>query len=166
MKNILKNLVFAAGAALLLTACMEDRDLSYQGPDQLEFKNPRAGFGVQPANNVANTVSARTVRQGVGRDSILVQLIGAQKSQPIDINYEIDATTTAVEGTNFNIIGTKGKATIPANSSAGYIYVQFLPGIPTTAPTTQTVRLVLKLNNSGEIQPAEKYRLFTYTVRN
>lgn len=151
---------------LSLNACFENPSWEYEGPAVVEFKNPRAGFATQPANNVSNTVRARTIRQAISRDSILVQLVGAQRATPTEVAYTIGSTSTAVEGTHYNVIGTKGRVTIPANSSSAYIVFQFLPGIPAAAPATQTVSLALTLTGEGAIQPSENYKTFTYTIRN
>jgi hypothetical protein len=148
-----------------LSGC-ENPSYVYEGASVLEFKNPRAGFATQPANNVSNAIRTRTVRQGIGRDSILVQLVGPQRSTPTSVAYTLDPTNTASEATNFVIIGTRGTVTIPANSNTGYLVVQFLPAIPSTAPTTLTVRLAITLTGAEGILPSENYKTFTYTIRN
>jgi hypothetical protein len=97
---------------------------------------------------------------------VLVQLVGPQRSTPTTVGYIVGATSTAVEGVNYNIVGTKGSVTIPANSSSTYIVIQLLPGIPTTAPATQTVSLAMTLTGSDITPPSENYKTFTFTIRN
>ncbi|NID11144.1 hypothetical protein [Fibrivirga algicola] len=157
-------LLLFIGLALSLTGCFESPSWIYEGAPVVEFKNPRAGFATQPTNNVANTIRARTVRQGVGRDSILVQLVGPQRSTPTTVGYTIAATSTAVEGVNYSIVGTKGSVVIPANSSSTYIVTQFLAGIPAAAPATQTVSLAMTLTGSDGTLPSENYKTFTFTI--
>ena len=159
-------LLSLCGLVLLLNGCFENPSNMYEGATVVEFKNPRAGFATQPTNNVANAVRTRTVRQGISRDSILVQLVGPQRSTATTIGYTVNPSSTAVENTNYAIIGTKGSVTIPANSSSAYITVQFLTGIPTTAPTTQTVNLAMTLTGTDGILPNENYKTFTFTIRN
>ncbi|TAE31790.1 MAG: hypothetical protein EAZ91_06660 [Cytophagales bacterium] len=154
------------GLSTLLTGCFENPSWVYEGAPVVELKNDRAGFATQPTNNVANTIRARTVRQGILRDSILVQLVGPHQPTQTDVSYTINTTSTAVEGTNFSVIGTKGQVTIPANSSFGFIKFQFLPGIPASAPATQTVTLAITLTGNSAILPSENYKTFTYTIRN
>ncbi len=164
-----RKLSFFVGLSLLmlsLNACFENPSFLYEGATVVEFKNQRNGFATQPVNNVSNAVRARTVRQGIGRDSILIQLVGPQRATATAVAYTVNPTSTAVEGTHYAIIGTKGSLTIPANSSTGYLVFQFLPGIAATAPATQTVTISLTLAGSEEIKPSENYKNFTYTVRN
>ena len=166
MIKFLGYLVATGGLILSLSSCFDNPSLIYEGPTVVEFRNPRAGFATQPANNVSNGIRARTVRQAIGRDSILVQLVGPQRATPTSIGYIVAATSTAVEGTNYTIPATKGTVTIPANSSSAYVVVQFLPGIPTTVPATQTVNLAMTLTGTEGTLPNENYKTFTYTVRN
>ncbi len=154
------------GLAFSLTSCFENPSWVYEGAPVVEIKNDRAGFATQPTNNVANTIRARTVRQGISRDSILVQLVGPQQPNPTEVNYTIAPTSTAIEGTNFSVVGTKGQVVIPANSSFGYLKFQFLPGIPASATPTQTVTLAITLTGNSTVLPSENYKTFTYTIRN
>lgn len=159
-------LLLFVGLAFSLSGCFESPSWVYEGASVVEFKNPRTGFTAQPTNNVANTIRARTVRQGIGRDSVLVQLVGPQRGTPTTIGYTVAATTTAVEGVNYSFVGTKGSVVIPANSSSAFIVTQFLPGIPVAAPATQTVLLALTLTGAEGTLPSENYKTFTFTVRN
>ncbi len=166
---MIKKLYYLLGICSLVTAlsgCFENPSYIYEGATVVEFKNPRAGFATQPSNNVSNAIRTRTVRQGIGRDSILVQLVGPQRSTPTTVSYTVNPSSTAVEGTNYSIIGTKGSVTIPANSSNAYVVVQFLLGIPSTAPTNQTVNLSMTLTGSDGMLPSENYKTFTFTIRN
>ncbi len=120
--------ILGFGAMLFsLTSCFENPSWTYEGPTVAEFSNPRRGFATQPTNNVANGIRTRTIRQGIGRDSILVQLVGAQRPVATTINYSIDPTSTAVEGTHYQIVGTKG----PGHHSAKQ--QRRLPGCPVPA---------------------------------
>ncbi len=151
---------------LSLASCYENPSLIYEGATVVEFKNPRAGFATQPTNNVSNGIRARTIRQGITRDSVLVQLVGPQRATPTTVGYTIGATSTAVEGVNYSIVGTKGSVVIPANSSSAYVVVRLLAGIPTTAPATQTVTLAMTLTGAEGTLPSENYKTFTFTIRN
>jgi len=159
-------LLLLVGLTFSLTGCFESPSWVYEGASVVEFKNPRAGFATQPTNNAVNVVRARTIRQGIGRDSILVQLVGPQRPTPTTVGYIVAGTSTAVEGVNYNIIGTKGSIVIPANSSSAYVVLQFLSGIPTTAPATQTVSLAMTLTGGDTTPPSENYKTFTFTIRN
>jgi hypothetical protein len=113
-----------------------------------------------------NTFDARTIRQAlVSRDSVLVQLVGPHRTQETVVDYTVATTSTAVEGTHFSFIGTKGKVTIPANSSVGYVKVRVLQGIAATTPATQDFRLILNLVGNGDTKPSENYKTFTINIR-
>lgn len=166
MFKLLSYFVGLGGLMLSLASCYKNPSLIYEGATLVEFKNPRAGFATQPTSNVSNGIRARTIRQGIGRDSVLVQLVGPQRSTPTTVGYLIAGTTTAVDGTNYSVVGTKGSVTIPANSSSAYVVFQFLNGIPAAAPATQTVNLAMTLTGSDNTPPSENYKTFTYTIRN
>lgn len=149
-----------------LTSCFKTPDRTYTGASVVEFKNHRAGFSAAlnaSILNTANGVASRSVRQTIGNDTIFIQLVGPQLAQSIDVNYQVEATSTAVENTHYRFPATKGVVTIPANSSVGYLILQTLPGI-TAATETRTVVLTL-LGASSEIKPSENYKAFTYTIR-
>ncbi len=158
---------FAMGLLTLsLSGCFENPTWTYDAAPVAEFKNPRAGFATQPANNVSNGVSQRTIRQLLTRDSILVQLVGPQQSAPITLGYTIDASkSTAVENVNYRILETKGSVTIPANSSSTYIKYEILPGIAASVPATQNFALVMTLSGNEQVKPSENYKTFTVNIR-
>ncbi|MBC7892759.1 MAG: hypothetical protein H7Y12_11135 [Sphingobacteriaceae bacterium] len=166
MNTILKCLLGLVALSVSLSSCFENPSYTYEGPAVVELKNPRAGFATQPTNNVSNGVRARTVRQSIARDSILVQLVGPLRPVATDLQYTIDAASTAVDGTHYQVVGTKGTVSIPANASSTYVVFRILPGIPTTAPATQIVTLVLNLVGSTDVKPSENYKTFTFTIRN
>ncbi len=151
---------------LFLTSCFKTPDRTYIGAAVVEFKNHRAGFSAALNTsilNVTNGVANRSVRQTIGNDTVFVQLVGAQLNQAIDVNYQVDATSTAIENTHYRFPASKGVVTIPANSSVGYLLIQTLPGI-TSATETRAIVFTL-LGASNEIKPSENYKIFTYTIR-
>lgn len=161
MKRIFLFLITIAG----LSACEPTRDLTYTGPAVVEFKNDRVNTAT--ASFLANnTFNSRTIRQAlVTRDSVLVQLVGPHRPQETVVDYTVASTSTAIEGTHFSFLGTKGKVTIPANSSAGYVKIRVLQGIPTTVAATQDFRLILNLTGNSDTQPSENYKTFTVNIR-
>jgi hypothetical protein len=166
MKNKFILFLTAGVLALSLTSCFENPTWTYDLAPVVEFKNPRAGFATQPTNNVSNGVAQRTIRQLLKRDSILVQLVGAQRPDATSIGYIIDASkSTAVENINYRIAETKGTITIPANSSSAYIKFEILEGIPATVAATQNYPLVLTLVGNDQIKPSENYKTFTVNIR-
>lgn len=166
MKNKFIYFLTAGILTLSLSSCFENPTWTYDLAPVVEFKNQRAGFATQPTNNVSNGVAQRTIRQLLKRDSILVQLVGAQRSEPTSVGYIIDATkSTAVENINYRILETKGTVTIPANSSSAYLKFEILEGIPTTVAATQNYPLVLTLVGNDQLKPSENYKTFTLNIR-
>ncbi len=166
MKNKFIQFLVVGAMALSLTSCFENPSWTYDMAPVVEFKNPRTGFATQPTNNVSNGAAQRTVRQLLKRDSILVQLVGAQRPEATTLGYVIDAAkSTAVENINYRILESKGSVTIPANSSSAYIKFEILEGIPTTVAATQNYPLVLTLTGNDQIKPSENYKTFTLNIR-
>jgi hypothetical protein len=108
--------------------------------------------------NPALAANARTT------DSILVQLIGPQRSTPTVVNYTIRPTSTAVEGTHYSFRTAGARSvTIPANSSAAYILVDIKPGALTTAGSS--VRLILDMQGASDAPATPNYNKFLLTIR-
>lgn len=98
------------------------------------------------------------------RDSIRINLVGAQRNDALTVNFEIDATSTAVAGVHYNMITTGGSTTIPANSSFGYIYFEVLadniePG------ETWNIKFNLTGSSAGNVKLSENYKSFTRGLR-
>lgn len=151
---------------LLLGGCMPKDDLTYQGPNVVEFKNHLLGrvAARQPAGVTLNAVLGRTASVNTRvTDTIYVQLVGAQQDSPIDVNFNVAANSTAVAGTHYNFRPAGStKVTIPAKSSVGYILVDMIPGsIP-----SGTFPLVINLTGNGTIGASQNYKTFTLTLRN
>jgi hypothetical protein len=103
-------------------------------------------------------------------DTILVQLVGPQRSTPTVVNYTVRPATatvnptTAVEGVNYDFRVKNARSfTIPANSSAGYILVDIKGGVMTTAGAT--VRLTIDLVGASDAAASVNYNKFILTIR-
>jgi hypothetical protein len=110
----------------------------------------------------ANGIAAPTFR-----DSILVQMVGPQRSTDVTVTYEVgtapEGTVAAVEGANFNFANaTAGEITIKAGTSSGYIYVNVPESL--NAAAADRVVLVVNLTDQGDIAPSQNYKTFTYTI--
>jgi hypothetical protein len=157
------------GLSLSIIGCMPKDDLEYDGPNVVEFKNHLFGrvAGSQPLGVTANAVLSRTSRVSLRTtDTIFVQLVGPQQSSPIDLNFSVATTSTAVAGTHYNFRPSGAtKVTIPANSSVGYLLVDLIPtSIP--AASTTTFPLIINLEGNDQIKPSGNYKTFTLTLRN
>lgn len=168
-------IIFSCLASIgLLYGCLPDKAedaLVYKGPTQVEFKNFTLGQLTAALNSkgvyatTAQTDSTRTVLlNSRGTDSVLVQLVGPQSSTPIDINYNVRPTSTAIEGTNYAFIPAGArKVTIPANSSSAYILISMIPNSITTVGTTRTI--AIDLLGNAQIAPSPNYNKFIVTLR-
>jgi len=110
----------------------------------------------------ANGINAPTFR-----DSILVQMVGPQRTSDVTVTYEVgtapDGTIAAVEGDNFSFDNeVEGELTIKAGTSSGYIYVNVPESLNSTA--ADRVVLVINLTEQGDIAPSQNYKTFTYTI--
>jgi len=111
----------------------------------------------QVPGNAALAANAR------GTDSILVQLVGPQRSTPTVINYSVRPASTAVEGTNYSFIPASARTvTIPANSSSAWILIN----IPATADASGTSKvLAIDLLGASDAAASANYAKFILTIR-
>lgn len=146
--------------------------LLYGGPTVVEVKNFTLGqqTSVLTAKGVytaagTQTDLARTVMLNVrGTDSVLVQLVGPQSASPIDINFSVRSTSTAVEGTHyrFNPVGAR-KVTFAPNTSLAYIKLDLIANSLTTVGDQRTV--IIDLASDGAVKPNPNFKEFTVTLR-
>lgn len=133
----------------IFVSCKKEQKI-YTGPTVVEF------------SPLLKSRSQGTVATP-GYDSVKVQLIGAQRNDDLTLNYTIDASSTAVAGTHYNIPNS-GSFKLPANSSVGYIRVNLVPGsIPNSAAASQKT-LVLKLTGNADVGPSVNYSKYTLTI--
>jgi len=146
--------------------------LLYGGPTVVEVKNFTNGqqASVLTAKGVVTTTgtqtdSTRTVMLNVrGTDSILVQLVGAQSASPIDVNFRVRTTSTAVEGTHytFNPAGTR-KVTFAPNTSLAYIKLNLIANSIATVGDSRIV--YIDLLSDGAVKPNPNFSKFFVTMR-
>jgi hypothetical protein len=158
MKAIYKIFMFV-GLLAFVAACYDDpgTDILLNDVAVLEINEATTATGLDVSksyNRVTNGINVR--------DSIRVNLVGPQRGTAITVNFAIDATSTAVAGTHYNLI-TTNSVTIPANSSFGFIYFDviddnILPG--------EIWKLKFNLTgNDGNATISEKYGVFTRSIR-
>lgn len=175
MKKILSNILALFVVTILaITGCMPDKAeeaLKYQGASVAEIKNHSLGklAALLTAQGyyttTAQTDSTRTVLLNTkGADTIFVQLVGPQVSTAQTLDFNVRASSTAVEGTNYNFVptGTR-KVTIPANSSVGYIITSLIPNSIATVGTSRILAIDLVGNTALPVNP--NYNKFILTMR-
>lgn len=133
-----------AGLTIFMSACVKDlTNTVYNGPSLVEFANPIS-------KSVTTTVTPRA-------DSILVQLVGPQRSTPTNVTFRVVDTSTAVSGTDFVLV-TPSPVVIPANSSR--VWIKF-----TLNKVSSTKLLWVDLTGGDNVTPSTNFRRFTYTLR-
>lgn len=131
-------------AAILFAGCKKYK-VEYEG-EVVEFKpislTVTRGTAATPATN-----------------SIIVQLVGKQRSTDLVIPFTVDAAnTTAVAGTNYTLSST-GTITIPANSSSGKITIT-----SNYVNNTAAKKLTLLLADGGPVAVSQNYKTCTITL--
>lgn len=109
-------------------------------------------------------IYARTLNGTGVKDSLRVNLVGAQRDVAVNVTYSIDAASTAVAGTDYSLTTTGGTVTIPPNSSFGYI--KFLVLDDNIVPSTTTKNLIVSLTAGGDdVIVSKNYGTFTRRIR-
>jgi hypothetical protein len=180
MKNKIKFFFSLLAGSALLTSCLPDpadERLVYSGPTVVEFKNHTLGMqnatldskGIFRTSGFTQTDSSRVIDvMKRSQDTVLVQLIGPQRSTETVINYTFATTSPyanvpiAVKGTDFTVKSGDGTVTIPANSSVGRIILDPLED-NLTAGTQKVIGLRLMGNN--EVGVATNFDTFWLRIR-
>jgi len=192
-KNILYKSLGLALVVASLWGCLPKDDNTYDMDTVVEFKNTDYGVAAGELDRrgvyscAGQTELSRTINQNsiaAGSlscsnttldgnpalaanakvtDTVLVQLVGPQRSSPTVINYAIDASSTAVENTNYTFKPAGSRSvTIPANSSFGYIIFDVNNGLTAAGSST---KVVLNLLGNDEVKPSANYKQFSVTIR-
>ncbi|HUC80972.1 MAG TPA: hypothetical protein VMR70_08655 [Flavisolibacter sp.] len=176
MKRI--NLLFLSFILIGLVSCIKNDPVEFTGA-LVEFDattwNTNTAYTPQPDSIAfaimtrvpvpgrAATTADATLSRTSGDVSLRVNLVGAQRSTPTEINYTVVTNYTlispvagvspAVAGTHYGPLS--GKVTIPANSSFGTLTVPILnPGAGTGSR-----ELVLRLQEANGVRPNRNYSI-------
>jgi hypothetical protein len=154
---------FVLFVALLATSCFKEIDITYDENKFVEFED---AVRRTPAAGVTYPIIALT--RTSGSYTALVNLAGGQLKESQEMTVSIDTaiapllnatTIRAVEGTHFNLSG--GKFTFKADTSFSTYRLNVLnPG----ANTGRSALLVLKLDGSSTVKPAENYRRVGFRI--
>jgi hypothetical protein len=139
-------LIYFVAALFSITACKKTYD-TYTGPSVVEV------------NPIVKTLAVGTVA-APGSDDVKLQLVGPQRSTTTELTYTIDASSTAVAGTHYNIPNS-GKVTFPANSSFAYIHINLVGGSIAAATTK---KLVIVLTGGADLPASANYKTYTLTL--
>lgn len=158
--------IYIVALAAAFTSCRKERDLTYTGPAVIEFDNPITGSNSKTTGQSIGGTSVLGDNANIpirgDQDSAIVQLVSAQRSTPVTITYNV-VPGTAVEGTDFTIVGTRGSVTIPANASSTAIRFKVLNS-STTPNTNRTVSFVLTGTNQPDVTISANYKTYAVTI--
>jgi hypothetical protein len=173
MKKVLIYL-FLAFLAVSFYGCFPKDANTYSGPTMVEFKNHTFGVAstVLNARGIVTAPASQTQTDSTRYilintrvvDTIYVQLVGAQQSSPIAVNFSVRATNTAIEGTHYNFTPNGNRTvTIPANSSVGYLLIN---PIANSIPVVGDTRvLAIDLVGGAGITASPNYNRFILTLK-
>jgi hypothetical protein len=147
------------GLLAFVSACYDDpgTDILLNNVAVLEINEATTATGLDLSKSYNRITDGKRIK-----DSIRVNLVGPQRSTPINVTFAIDPASTAVAGTHYAMI-TTGSVTIPANSSFGFIYFEviddnILPG--------EIWKLKFSLTgNDGNATISSLYGVFTRSIR-
>jgi len=144
-------MLFLAG--LLVTGCdfFEQRDRTFNDDPKLEFSPLSETVDEGDAETAGGDTTATTA----------VQLIGPQRDSDLTVNYTVDDSSTAVEGTHYTLPSTS--TTLSAESSSAEVEVNVLDNDQDDGDTNYV--LYLSLQEDSAVEPAENLKTFILTIR-
>ncbi|WP_069132548.1 hypothetical protein [Rhodohalobacter halophilus] len=99
-----------------------------------------------------------------GGTSVAVQLIGEQRSDNLNVEYSIDAESTAEEGVHYEIV-TPSPVTIESGTSATDIVIEY---IEDSVDPGEELRLIINLDGTDaeDVEPAGNLSTSTTFISN
>lgn len=179
----IKNFVLAGMAALIMSSCLPDDVVLYDGPLMVEFALQSGNPGANYSWNSTGRFWAGEIRGAARADTaVQVQLIGPHQTQALEIGYYVASEvfrdfsrnrlvahqpegeegadwvrlqTTAVAGTDYTLLDG-GVITIPANSSFGKLRLS-------TSPTGD--RFLYIVLTERDLKPNVNANIFRLRIR-
>lgn len=157
MKAIYKLFMFA-GLLAFASACFDDpgTDILLDDVAVVEIQEATTATGLDISKSYNRVTDGNNIK-----DSIRVNLVGPQRGSATNVTFTVDATSTAVAGTHYNLI-TSGTVTIPANASYGFIYFEVIDD--NIAPG-EIWKLKFNLTGGDGVTISSKYGVFTRSIR-
>lgn len=158
MKSIYKLFMFV-GLLAFVSACYDDpgADMLLDNVAVLEINEATTATVSDISKSYNRVTDGKRIK-----DSIRVNLVGPQRTTPINVTFSIDPASTAVAGTHYAMI-TTNLVTIPANSSSGFIYFEVIDDniLP---EEIWTLKFSLT-ENDANATVSSKYGVFTRSIR-
>lgn len=161
MKKLNILIIMASVGVFALTSCFDDPGTDILFNDQwfVEIQEATTSGGLDITKSYTRTLN------GLGiRDSIRVNLAGAQRPDAVNVSFEVDNTSTAVSGTHYSMITTGTSITIDPSKSFTFIYFTVLDDNFTTLGLAGQVKLRFNLT-AADVPLSENFKSFTRTIR-
>lgn len=154
----LYTVILSVGVAITLVSCFSDPGTDLKITNTfVEINESTTSAGLDITRTYTKVVNGQPIR-----DSIRVNLVGAQRSTPVVVNFAIDPTSTAVAGTHYSLI-TNASVTIQPQSSFAFIYFNVLDD---NILSSETWKVRFNLTSAdGGVQLSQNYSNFTRTIR-
>lgn len=156
----MKKIIIYGILSIALISCFEDSGLDIiLDKTYIEIDEATTVSGLAITKIYARALNGTGVK-----DSLKVNLVGAQRDAAVTVTFSIAAASTAVAGTDYTLTTTGGTVTIPPNSSFGYI--KFLVLDDNIVPSTTTKNLIVSLTAGGDdVIVSPNYGTFTRRIR-
>lgn len=126
---------------LLLMSC-DMNDLFDKGDAEKVYDGPTV-VGFFPLQQEVNLSS--------GNASVQIQLIGAQRTAPLNVAFSADGASTAQAGVHYNLVSSS-PISLPANSSTVNVQIELISG---SLNPGQTGLLILNLQGGEGVDASE-----------
>ena len=149
-----------AATSLALTGCFEEESRLYDGPTLSEFRPGPSGAG---AGAYTRALTNPAVAAGARRDSVVIQLVVAKPhTAPVTVNYEIDATSTALATRDYVLVSPPGTVTFQPGVYSVPVYFNTVPDVDPATTTART--LLFNLMDTGDVKASPNYKRFTFNI--
>jgi hypothetical protein len=127
---------------------MDETGTVYTGAPVIEFAHLAGTLNVIYA----------TSRPAVFTDSVKIQLVGPQRTTPTTVTFEVDPSSTGVNGVDYTkLTHTGNTAVIPANESFVWLKYRF------TKPAAGSKTLKLNLLSGDNVGLSQNFKTITFT---
>ena len=140
---------------VILDSCFSDpgTDIKLSSGGSVEINEATTSAGLDITKTYSK--AAATVK-----DSLRVNLVGPQRASNTNVAFTIDAASTAVVGTHYNLV-SQNTIVIPSNKSFGFIYFNVLSQNINSGETWK-MKVVL---SSSDVPVSVNYGKFTRSMK-
>ena len=169
-------------STLFLTGCFDDIVNTFEDEPQVEFGQYFQPFSA--SNNYTANLSYSADAESPTAFGLRLNLIGPHQEGDVHINFvaadeevdidgEVVSTASAVEGVHFTLNPADGQAVFPAGEECGdfvdtvacpsFTFIE-VTALPDGLDPGESVTLILELQPSDALIPAENYKYYTVNL--